>query len=94
MSNKKGKEPISAVRAVNLALGFIILSLVLVITSKDSGTEIYEMIVFALAAIENFIAATVGFSEKKKVRGNIYAVIGALFLIIALVLAVQYFGVL
>lgn len=92
--SKKVKEPFSAVRMINLVLGFIILTLIFVILTKSGDTKIYEMIVFALAAIENFIAATVGFSEKKKMRGNAYAIIGAVFLIVALVTAVQYFGVL
>lgn len=89
--NKKSKESMMRIRTVNLILGFLILVLVLVVVSKDSGTEIYEMLIFALAAAENFIAAMLDFSEKKKMRGNLYAVLCAVFLIIALVLAVRYF---
>ena len=58
---------------------------------QDTGTEKFEMLIFFLAAIENFIGATVSFSERKKVRGNVYAIVSALFLIIALILAVRYF---
>lgn len=91
--NKKAKEPFLAARTLNLLLGFVILALILVVIYKDSGTEIYETLIFALAAIENFIAATISFSEKKKLRGNIYAVICAIFVIVALVLAVRFLGI-
>ena len=49
------------------------------------------MLIFTLAAVENFIGATISFSEQKRVRGNVYAIVCALFLIIALILAVRYF---
>ena len=89
--NKKVKEPFLGTRIVNFLIGLVILALVVVVLVKREGTEIYEMILFALAAIENFIGAIVSFSEQKKVRGNIYAIVCALFLIVALILAVRYF---
>lgn len=92
--NKKVKEPFLATRVINMILGFVILALVLLVIYKDGGTEIYEMMIFALAAVENFIVATVSFSEHKKVRGNIYAVICAIFFIIAIILAVRFLEIL
>ena len=89
---KRGlREPFFITRAINFVLGVIILALMLVVFIKKSGTEIFEIIIFALAAVENFIGATISFSEKKKVRGNVYAVVCALFLIIALIIAMRYF---
>lgn len=89
--NKKAKEPLFLSRVLNMILGVTILALILVVFIKDSGTEIYEMLVFALAAIENFIAAMICFLQQKMVRGNIFAIICAVFLIVALLLAVRYF---
>ena len=89
---KRGlREPFFITRAINFILGVIILALMLVVLIKKSGTEIFEIIIFALAAVENFIGATVSFSEKKKVRGNVYAIVCAVFLIVALILAMGYF---
>lgn len=67
------------------------MALVLIVVTKDGGTQIYETLIFALAAVENFIAAIVSFSEQRKMRGNVYAVVCALCLIITMVLAVRYF---
>ena len=89
---KRGlREPFFITRAINFILGVIILALMLVVLIKKSGTEIFEIIIFALAAIENFIGATISFSEKKRVRGNVYAIVCAVFLIVALILAMRYF---
>lgn len=89
---KRGlREPFFITRAINFILGVVILALILVVLIKKSGTEIFEMIIFMLAAIENFIGATISFSEKKRVRGNVYAIVCAVFLIIALILAMRYF---
>lgn len=88
---KNVKEPLQGTRLINLILGFVILGLVLIVVTKDGGTEIYETLIFALASVENFIAALVSFSEQRKVRGNVYAVVCTLCLIISLVLAVRYF---
>jgi heme/copper-type cytochrome/quinol oxidase subunit 4 len=89
---KRGlREPFFITRAINFVLGVIILALMLVVLIKKSGTEIFEIIIFALAAVENFIGATISFSEKKKVRGNVYAIVCAVFLIVALILAMRYF---
>ena len=75
--NQKVKEPFLYTRIFNLI--------------KKEGTEIFEVLLFALAAVENFIGATVSFSEKKRVRGNIYAIVCGVFLVAALILAVRYF---
>lgn len=90
-AGKAVKDRFQAVRTINLILGFIILGLVLVVAVKKSGTEIYETLLFALASVENFIASMVSFSEERKMRGNVYAIVCAFCLIIALVLAVRYF---
>lgn len=89
--SKKVKEPFLATRAFNLMIGIVILVLIVLVLLKVRGTEIFEMLIFTLAAVENFIGATISFSEHKKVRGNIYAIVCALFLIVALILAVRYF---
>lgn len=89
--NKGLREPFLFTRALNLILGILILALIVIVLVKDSGTEILEMLIFALAAVENFIGATISFSEQKKVRGNIYAIVCGIFLIVALILAVRYF---
>ncbi len=92
--NKKVKEPFLTARVVNMVLGFIILLLILLLIYKDSHTEFFQMMIFVLASVMNFIAATVYFSEKKKLRGNIHAVICALFLIAAIVMIVGFLGIL
>ena len=89
--NKKVKEPLFGIRMVNFLLGITILSLVVISMVQKDGIDLIETIIFALAAIENFIGATISFSEHKKVRGNIYAIVCALFLIVALIMAVRYF---
>lgn len=89
--NRRLREPFYITRMINLLLGLVILALMVVVIFKDSGTEVFKMIIFVLAAIENFIGATISFAEKKKVRGNVYAIVCAVFLIIALILAMRYF---
>ena len=87
----KVREPFFVTRAVNFILGIAILALVVAVIVMDGNTEIFEMLIFLLAAVMNFIGATVSFSERKKVRGNIYAIVCAVFLVIALILAMRYF---
>ena len=66
---KRGlREPFFITRVINLILGVIILALMLVVIIKKNDTEIFKIIIFALAAIENFIGATISFSEKKRVK--------------------------
>ena len=89
--NQKVKEPFLYTRIFNLILGITILGLLFAVLIKKDGTEIFEVLLFALAAVENFIGATVSFSEKKRVRGNIYAIVCGVFLVAALILAVRYF---
>lgn len=91
--NKKVKEPFLAARTINMILGFIILLLILVVIYKDSETKIFEIVIFALATIANFIAATINFSEKKKLRGNVYAVACAAFFIAAIVMTIRFLGI-
>ena len=91
--NKKVKEPFLAARTINMILGFVILLLILVVIYRDSETKNLEILIFVLAAITNFIAATVNFSEKKKLRGNIYAFACAFFFIAAVVTAVSFLGI-
>lgn len=92
--NKKGKEPLLLLRSMNFLLGVMILVLLLLAFLKVEGKEVFEIMVFALAAIENFVGATISFSEQKKVRGTIYSVVSAVFLITAAILAFRYFIVL
>ena len=89
--NQKVREPFIITRIVNLILGLIILALIVVVLVKKTDTEILKMLIFVLAAVENFIGATISFSESKRVRGNVYAIVCAIFLIIALILAMSYF---
>lgn len=91
--NKKVKEPFLAARTINMILGFIILLLILVVIYQDSETKFLEILIFALAAIVNFIAATIDFSEKKKLRGNIYAVTCAGLFIAAIVTLIRFLGI-
>ncbi len=92
--NKKGKEPLLFLRSMNFLLGVMILILLLLAFLKVEGKEVFEIMVFALAAIENFVGATISFSEQKKVRGTIYSVVSAVFVITAAILAFRYFIVL
>lgn len=92
--NKKGKEPLLFLRSMNFLLGVMILVLLLLAFLKVEGKEVFEIMVFALAAIENFVGATISFSEQKKVRGTIYSVVSAVFVITTAILAFRYFIVL
>ncbi len=85
------REPLFITRLINLILGIVILVLFLMILFKDRGTEIYEILLFAFAAAENFISATIGFLEGKKLRANIYASVSGVFFIVAFVLVMGYF---
>lgn len=89
--NKKVKEPFFAARLLSMIIGIIILGLLVAVLLMDGGTMIYEMIIFALAAVENFIAAIICMVQQKTVRGNMYAIICAVFLIVALVYAARCF---
>ena len=89
--SQKVREPFIITRIVNLILGLIILALIVVVLVKKTDTEIFKMLIFVLAAVENFIGATISFSESKRVRGNVYAIVCAVFLIIALIIAMSYF---
>ena len=89
--NKKVKEPFFVSRLLSMLIGLVIICLLMVVIVKDGSTAIYEMIIFALAAVENFISAMICLMRKKMVRGNMYAVICAVFLIVAMVYAARCF---
>lgn len=87
----KVREPFFITRVLNLLLGIAVLALVVTVIVLKSNTEIFEMLIFVMAALMNFISATISFSEGKKVRGNVYAIVCAVFLVVALILAMRYF---
>ena len=53
--SKTVKEPFLTTRVVNMILGMVILTLIVLRMLTENNTEIYEMLIFALAAVENFI---------------------------------------
>ena len=65
--NQKVREPFIITRIVNLILGLIILALIVVVLVKKTDTEIFKMLIFVLAAVENFIGATISFPESKRI---------------------------
>lgn len=85
------REPFFITRAINFLLDIVILALVLAVVIIKGNTEVFEILIFLLASIENFIGATISFSEKKRVRGNAYAIVCAVFFVVALILAMRYF---
>jgi uncharacterized membrane protein AbrB (regulator of aidB expression) len=87
----KVREPFFLLRAFNFLLGIVILAMILAVIFLEWNTQVFEMLIFVLAAVMNFIGATISFSESKKLRGNIYAMVCAVFLVIALILAMGYF---
>ena len=87
----KVREPFFLLRAFNFLLGIVILAMILAVIFLEWNTQVFEMLIFVLAAVMNFIGATISFSENKKLRGNIYAIVCAVFLVIALILAMGYF---
>ena len=87
----KVREPFFWLRAFNFLLGIVILAMILAVIFLEWNTQVFEMLIFVLAAVMNFIGATISFSESKKLRGNIYAMVCAVFLVIALILAMGYF---
>jgi fucose 4-O-acetylase-like acetyltransferase len=87
----KVREPFFLLRAFNFLLGIVILAMILAVIFLEWNTQVFEMLIFVLAAMMNFIGATISFSESKKLRGNIYAMVCAVFLVIALILAMGYF---
>ena len=87
----KVREPFFWLRTFNFLLGIVILAMILAVIFLEWNTQVFEMLIFVLAAVMNFIGATISFSESKKLRGNIYAMVCAVFLVIALILAMGYF---
>ena len=88
---KQVKEPYLLGRLMTLILGVIILGLMIARIVIGSGAKVCEMLIFSLAAVMNFIGATISFSQQKRTKGNIYATVCACFLIVALILALIYF---
>lgn len=92
--NKKAKEPFLAVRTVNVLIGFVILLLILLFLYQGSENESLELLIFALGAVQNFVAATVLFSEGKRIRGNICAAICAVLFVAVILLLISFLGIL
>ena len=89
--NKKAKEPFFVSHVISMLLGVAVLVMVILLLIKDQGREIYETLIFALAAVINFISAVRCFIQQRMVRGNMYAIICTVFLIVAVFWAVRYF---
>ena len=89
--NKKVREPFFISHVISMLLGVIVLVMIVAVLIMDQGTEIYETLIFVLAAVINFISAVKCFIQQRMVRGNMYAIICAVFLIIGVFLAVRYF---
>ena len=89
--SKNVKEPFLKARVINLVMGLVILGLILLVLFKGEQTGVYEMLIFCLAAVSNFVAATISFSEQKRIRGNLCAVLCAVFFVVAVIRAVQMF---
>lgn len=88
MSNKV-KEPFFWSRLINMILGIAILVLIVAMFFLDSGIEICEILIFVMAAAANFIAAMICFVRMKRIRGNIYAALCTVFLLLAVFLTVH-----
>lgn len=89
--NKKAKEPFFVSHVISMLMGVAALILMIAVLIMERGTEIYEIMIFALAAGINFISAVRCFLQQRMVRGNMYAIICAVFLIVAVFFAVRYF---
>lgn len=88
---RKDKEASYGLRILNFFLGLTILLLFFLRLFVNEGRTVFEIVIFALAAIENFVGATLSLSVHNWIRGNIYAIVSVLFLIMAAVLAAGYF---
>lgn len=88
---QKDKETSYGLRILNFFLGLTILLLLFLRIFAEEEREVFEIMIFALAAIENFVGATLSISSHNWIRGNLYAVISVLFLIMAMILGVSYF---
>ena len=89
--SKKVKEPFFVARVVSVAIGLVILALILLVLYKGENTDLYKMVIFGMAAVLNFISATIGFSEGKRMRGNLCAILCAIFLLVTVTMAVRMF---
>lgn len=88
---RKDKEASYGLRILNFFLGLTILLLLFLRLFVNEERMVFEIVIFALAAIENFVGATLSLSAHNWIRGNIYAIVSVLFLIMASVLAAGYF---
>lgn len=93
-SKSNQKDQYYLAKMVNMILGVLILGLILLSFIKKDQQEIYYLLIFALAAVENFVAATMSFAEKKSGRGNLYAVIGGVFLVVAIAMGLKQYHIL
>lgn len=88
---RKDKEASFGLRILNFLLGLTILFLLFLRLFVNEERMLFEILIFVLAAIENFVGATLSFSVNNRIRGNIYAIVSVLFLIMALILGAGYF---
>lgn len=88
---QKDKEASFSLRILNFFLGLTILLLLFLRLFAEEERAVFEIVTFALAAIENFVGATLSISAHNWIRGNLYAMISVLFLIMALILGAGYF---
>lgn len=91
---RKEKTPWIFSRGFHVILELLILALILIRFLAERHLPICEILIFLLAAVDNFLGATGAFSKKKRTLGNIYAILSTLFLILALLLIVLYIGIL
>lgn len=87
---KRGKEPLFLMRSAKLLLEIIILGLIAVRLLVQQYAPVCEIGIFLLAAVDNFIGATGYFFWKKRVRGNICAVLCAVFLLVGIFWILRY----
>lgn len=89
--NKKVREPFFWSYMTNMILSILIIGLTAAAFFTDMIPELCLVLIFAMAVAANFIAAMVSFVRMKRIRGNLYAVLCTLFLIMAVFLGIRYF---
>lgn len=88
--NRREKEPLFWIRVVQVLMELVILGLIIVWLIAKPPAGVIGSVIFLMAAVDNFLGATVYFSAQKRVRGNICAILSTIFLIVGIVLAVWY----
>lgn len=86
-TKRKTREPFFVIRVMNAVLGLVILGMLFVVLFREEKSWLLESTIFAMAAIQNFIAATISIAEQKKIRGNVYAALCAIFFVAILLKA-------